>query len=58
MSEAPCITTNPMDGIKAGSCGIVPSNTEVKIIDPDSGETLGPGKTGEICVRGPQVTLL
>ncbi len=25
---------------------------EVKIVDPETGETLGPGETGEICCRG------
>ena len=55
MSEAPCITTNMMNVIKPGSCGILPSNTEAKIIDSDSGKALGTGQVGELCVRGPQV---
>jgi len=55
MSEAPCITTIPMNIRKPGSCGILPSNTDAKIIDSSSGKTLGPGKVGELCVRGPQV---
>ena len=56
MSEAPCITTIPMNVRKPGSCGILPSNTDAKIIDSSSGKTLGPGEVGELCVRGPQVT--
>ena len=55
MSEAPCITTIPMNIRKLGSCGILPSNTEAKIVDPSSGKTLGSGEVGELCVRGPQV---
>ena len=55
MSEAPCITTLPMNVRRPGSCGILPSNTDAKIIDSNSGKTLGPGKVGELCVRGPQV---
>ena len=57
MSEAPCITTIPMNVRKPGSCGILPSNTDAKIIDSSSGKTLGPGEVGELCVRGPQVIL-
>jgi acyl-CoA synthetase (AMP-forming)/AMP-acid ligase II len=30
-------------------------NTEVKILDLATGEALGTGKEGEICIRGPQV---
>ena len=55
MSEAPCISTIPMNIKKSGSCGILPSNTEAKIIDTGSGKTLGPSQVGEFCVRGPQV---
>ncbi len=31
------------------------SNTEVKIVDVDSGEELGPNERGELWIRGPQV---
>jgi acyl-CoA synthetase (AMP-forming)/AMP-acid ligase II len=30
-------------------------NTEIRIVDLDSGENLGPGERGELWVRGPQV---
>jgi acyl-CoA synthetase (AMP-forming)/AMP-acid ligase II len=30
-------------------------NTECKIVDIATGVTLGPGQSGEVCVRGPQV---
>jgi acyl-CoA synthetase (AMP-forming)/AMP-acid ligase II len=45
---------NP-DLVKFGSVGVTAPNTECKIIDLETGETLGPNKEGEICVRGPQV---
>jgi acyl-CoA synthetase (AMP-forming)/AMP-acid ligase II len=32
-------------------------NSESKVIDMVSGDELGPGETGEICLRGPQVML-
>ncbi|MGZ6798244.1 MAG: class I adenylate-forming enzyme family protein [Mycobacteriaceae bacterium] len=30
---------------------------ELKVIDPDTGETVGPGVEGELCVRGPGLML-
>ena len=43
------------EGLKAGSVGIPVFDTFAKIIDLNTGETLGPGKEGEICMKGPQV---
>src|ERR1044071_2635182 len=40
---------------KFGSVGVAAPNTECKIIDLESGEALGPGQKGEVCVRGPQI---
>ncbi|HYY88504.1 MAG TPA: 4-coumarate--CoA ligase family protein [Chloroflexota bacterium] len=40
---------------RAGSVGRPVPNTECKIVDPATGEALGPGQQGEVCVRGPQV---
>ncbi|GJQ65039.1 hypothetical protein Trydic_g7193 [Trypoxylus dichotomus] len=40
---------------KIGTVGILPPGTEAKIIDLTTGETLGDHKSGELCVRGPQV---
>lgn len=37
-----------------GSIGRLISNTEGKVVSPDTGETLARGETGEICIRGPQ----
>ena len=38
-----------------GACGRPVSNTMAKIVDIDTGEVLGPGQQGELCVSGPQV---
>ena len=40
---------------KFGSVGVPAPNTECKVIDLETGEPLGPGERGEVCVRGPQV---
>ena len=40
---------------KFGSVGVPAPNTECKIIDLETGEPLGPGERGEVCVRGPQI---
>ncbi|MCP4361541.1 MAG: 4-coumarate--CoA ligase family protein, partial [Chloroflexi bacterium] len=41
--------------IKHAAAGFVASNTEVKVLDIETGEELGPNQEGEICMRGPQV---
>merc|ERR1711970_1551804 len=50
-------TFTPDEGLVPGSCGKILPNTELKVVDLDSGENLGPGiqNKGEICIRGPQV---
>jgi acyl-CoA synthetase (AMP-forming)/AMP-acid ligase II len=40
---------------KAGSVGLPVPNTEVKLINPDTGALCGTGQEGEIIVRGPQI---
>ncbi|XP_074290987.1 4-coumarate--CoA ligase 2-like [Silene latifolia] len=40
---------------KPGSCGIVVRNAEMKILDPDTGVSLGYNEPGEICIRGQQI---
>jgi fatty-acyl-CoA synthase len=37
---------------RVNTVGRARPNIEVKIIDPETGEKLGPGQTGEICCRG------
>src|SRR5689334_1275468 len=41
--------------LKLGSVGVPAPNTECKIIDLTTGEALGAGEKGEVCVRGPQI---
>jgi long-chain acyl-CoA synthetase len=56
LSEAsPVVSVCTPDDFLEGSIGKPLPNTEVRIIDLESGEDLGPGKEGEIVVRGPQV---
>ena len=45
---------NPAD-MKLGAVGTAAPNTECKLVDPASGEELGPNQEGELWVRGPQV---
>jgi long-chain acyl-CoA synthetase len=40
---------------KSGSIGIPISDTEARIIDPDSSQELPVGEVGEVAIRGPQV---
>jgi len=40
---------------RPGSVGPPLPGTECRVVDPDTGEILGPGRTGEVWIRGPQV---
>lgn len=40
---------------RSGSCGTVVRNAELKVIDPDTGSSLGYNQPGEICIRGAQI---
>ena len=40
---------------RSGSIGFVISNTEARVVDPESGSDLGVGAEGEIWIKGPQV---
>jgi long-chain acyl-CoA synthetase len=57
LSECPVVTCNPIgEPGKEGSVGLPLPGTRVEVVSLDDHETvLGPGQTGEICVRGPQV---
>jgi acyl-CoA synthetase (AMP-forming)/AMP-acid ligase II len=58
MTETSPVThSSPADPTKTklGSVGPPAPNTECKIVDPVSGEAVGPNEEGEVCVRGPQV---
>jgi long-chain acyl-CoA synthetase len=53
---SPLTTMNPFLGQrKLGSIGLPLLNTELKLVDPDTGEEVPLGEPGEICVKGPQV---
>lgn len=41
--------------VKSGACGTVVRNAEMKILDPDTGDSLPRNKSGEICIRGNQI---
>src|SRR6266851_5697985 len=45
------------DQMKLGAVGTAAPNTECKLVDPASGEELGPNQEGELWVRGPQLMI-
>jgi long-chain acyl-CoA synthetase len=57
LSEASPVThINPLDGrARNGTIGLPISNTEVRLVDPESGEIAPAGEPGELHIRGPQV---
>lgn len=58
LTEAsPGTHTNPVHGVrKTGSIGMPMSDTNARIVDPDTGDRdVAPGEPGELIVRGPQV---
>ncbi|XP_043723010.1 4-coumarate--CoA ligase 2-like [Telopea speciosissima] len=60
MTEAGPVTMSlafakePFD-VTSGSCGSVVRNAELKIVDPETGDSLPRNQSGEICVRGTQI---
>ena len=52
---SPVSHLTPQGMFKPGSVGITAPNTQMRIVDPGSGEDLGLDADGEIWVRGPQV---
>jgi acyl-CoA synthetase (AMP-forming)/AMP-acid ligase II len=56
MTEATCcIAISPPGAARRGSVGRLLPATEARIVDPEGGADLGPGRTGELWVRGPQL---
>ena len=59
MTELSPVALSTRDEVMVpGSCGVLISNTEGKIVDPETGNNLGPNMPGELCVRGPQVNTM
>jgi long-chain acyl-CoA synthetase len=53
---SPLTTMNPSKGKKKlGSIGLPLLNTDIKLLDTDTGKEVALGEPGEICVKGPQV---
>jgi len=52
---SPVSHLTPQGQFKPGSVGVTAPNTETRIVDPASGESLGIDADGEVWVRGPQV---
>ncbi|XP_051122996.1 4-coumarate--CoA ligase 2-like [Andrographis paniculata] len=54
LSMSPGFAKQPLP-TKSGSCGNVVRNAELKVVEPESGQSLPRNYTGEICIRGPQI---
>jgi long-chain acyl-CoA synthetase len=53
---SPVACVNPVDGTDRNGCiGLPVSNTDLKLVDDDGLDVTTTGKSGEICIRGPQV---
>jgi long-chain acyl-CoA synthetase len=54
---SPMVAANPLekDNRKFGSIGLPIIDTELKIVDVNTGKNLPQGESGEICAKGPQV---
>jgi len=53
---SPLTTMNPTRGKKKlGTIGLPLMNTDIRLLDPSTGEEVPPGEPGEICIKGPQV---
>jgi acyl-CoA synthetase (AMP-forming)/AMP-acid ligase II len=58
MTETSPVTHSSLpeqSAIKFGSVGVCAPNTECRIVSVETGDAVGPGEKGEICVRGPQI---
>lgn len=56
MTELSPVSHLTVEGqFRAGTSGVTASNTESRVVDPDTGEDQGVGGRGELWVRGPQV---
>ena len=58
MTEAGVTHIAPVDTVRPGSVGVPLSHISCKIVDVDTGASVGPNCQGEIVVQGPQVCSL
>ena len=52
---SPGVMLTPLNNDHFGSCGRLISRTKAKVVDLETGETLGPHQQGELYLSGPQV---
>jgi acyl-CoA synthetase (AMP-forming)/AMP-acid ligase II len=52
---SPSTNSSPFNDIKIGSTGVLCCNTELKVLDVQTGQELGYNQEGELCFRGPQI---
>ena len=50
-----CVPDRAAGGTRPGTVGRPVPNTELRVVDPDTGQERGTGEIGELWVRGPQV---
>ena len=55
---SPVVLTCPYDVNKPSSSGVPVLNTYAKVVNPETGETLGPNCDGELLFKGPQVSTI
>jgi acyl-CoA synthetase (AMP-forming)/AMP-acid ligase II len=55
-TSAPIPIPDRRHGTPPGSVGRLAPSTELRVVDPETGEDRGPGERGELWVRGPQNT--
>jgi phosphopantetheine--protein transferase-like protein len=56
-TETPSSLMNPLRTNRAGTEGIPLANVEARVVDPETGEVLPPGRQGLLQIRGPHVCL-
>ncbi|HEX6299005.1 MAG TPA: 4-coumarate--CoA ligase family protein [Acidimicrobiia bacterium] len=56
LTETSPVTHAMLPGdVRSGSIGVPVPNTEIRVVDPQTGDDLGVGESGELWIRGPQV---
>jgi hypothetical protein len=55
---SPLVSVLQRGSTNLSSSGVLIPNTRVKIVNMDTGVSVGPGVVGELCVAGPQVRIL